>query len=397
MVFLLVLLAWRIWAADQSSTNTPAPAPSTNQPSALVKSVEHLEEHYMTFGLDRVAPLRDYKLFGEPLWKYLAFLVYILLAFYFSKLIDFVTRTWLKRFTRHTETQIDDLLLDLLHGPLKIVVFVVLLNIGLNIFDWSEKTQAFLSKGLILVVAGALTYLTIKVLNLLLDIWKRRSVPEGDRKFDEQLFSVIRKSVNIFVIVVATLVTAQNMGINITAAITSLSIGGLAVGLAAQDTLANLFGAVAVFMDKPFRVGDQIKLDGAEGTVESVGLRSTRVRNPEGHLQAVPNKTMGNAIITNITQRGSIRTVLNFAFPQTLPSAKLKRALSILKEVYAGNPMTQDVSIGFSQFTGPNMVVQVQHRWKGTDSQKCLVGMQDMNLAVKERFEAEGITLADKP
>src|SRR5215472_9413892 len=347
MVFLLVLLAWSVWAADQSATNTPAPAASTNQPSALVKSVEHLEEHYMTFGLDHLALLREHRLFGEALWKYLAFLTYLLLAFYVSKLIDFVTRIWLKRVTSRTETTMDDLLLDLLHGPLKIVVFVVLLNIGLNIFDWSERTQALLSKGLILVVAGALTYLTIKVLNLLLDIWKRRNPPEGDRKFDDQLFSVIRKSVNIFVIVVAILVTAQNMGINITAAITSLSIGGLAVGLAAQDTLANLFGAVAVFVDKPFRVGDQIKLDGAEGTVESVGLRSTRVRNPEGHLQAVPNKTMGNAIITNITQRGSIRTVLNFAFPQTLPSAKVKRAVAILQEIYRANPNTHDVWISF--------------------------------------------------
>jgi small-conductance mechanosensitive channel len=105
---------------------------------------------------------------------------------------------------------------------------------------------------------------------------------------------------------------------------------------------------------------------------------------------------MGNAIITNISQRGNIRTVLNFAFPQSLSADKIKRALSILNEVYAKNPMTQDVSIGFSQFTGPNMIIQVQHRWKGTDSQKYLVGMQEMHLAVKERFEAEGIALSDK-
>ena len=89
----------------------------------------------------------------------------------------------------------------------------------------------------------------------------------------------------------AVLVTAQNLGINITAAITSLSIGGLAVGLAAQDTLANLFGAVAVFVDKPFRVGDVIKLDGAEGTVETIGLRSTRVRNPDGSSWRCPTRS----------------------------------------------------------------------------------------------------------
>jgi len=300
----------------------------------------------------------------------------------------------LKRMTSRSSLGVDEVLMDLLHGPLKVVIFVVLLDIGLNIFDWSTLTRLYLSKGLILVVAAALTYLAIKVLDLLLNIWRRRHAREADSKFNDQLFSVLRISLNTFVIVVAVLVTAQNMNVNITAALASLSIGGLAVGLAAQDTLANLFGAVAVFVDKPFRVGDQIKLDGAEGIVETVGLRSTRVRNSEGHLIAVPNKTMGNAIITNITQRPSIKTVLNFALPRSLPTEKVKRALAILEETYRRHPMTLDVWVSFNQFAGANLNIQVVHWWKDTDYQKYLAGMQQMNLEVKDRFDAESIPFA---
>src|SRR6185295_7219143 len=116
-----------------------------------------------------------------------------------------------------------------------------------------------------------------------------RTGENRDKTFDEQLFPIIRKSLKLFVIVVATLVTLDNIGVNITAAIASLSIGGLAVGLAAQDTLANLFGAVAVFVDKPFRIGDAIKLESVTGNVEAIGMRSTRVRNLEGHLVSIPN------------------------------------------------------------------------------------------------------------
>jgi MscS family membrane protein len=184
------------------------------------------------------------------------------------------------------------------------------------------------------------------------------------------------------------------MGVNITAAITSLSIGGLAVGLAAQDTLANLFGAVAVFADKPFRLGDQIKLDGAEGTVEQVGMRSTRVRNPEGYLVTVPNKTIGGAIITNITGRSSIKTVMNLALTHNTPTDKVKRAVALLEEIYRGHRQTQDVWISFNQFAGSNINIMIVHWWKGTDYQAYLAGMQEMNLAVKERFDAEGITFA---
>jgi MscS family membrane protein len=393
VVFLVATLAWSIWATAQTATNQPVLSTS-NQPSALVRHVERLEGHHLTFGLDRLEPLRELKLLGEPLWKYLASLLYILLAFYVSKLIDVVIGVWLKKLAARTQTQVDDLLLGLLHGPVKVVAFVVFLHLGLNIFEWSETAKVYLSKGLIVVVASSLTYLVVKVINLLLDLWRRRSAREADRKFDDQLFSVIRKSLNAFVIVVAVLVTAQNLGINITAVITSLSIGGLAVGLAAQDTLANLFGAVAVFVDRPFRVGDQIKLDGAEGGVESIGLRSTRLRNSDGQLVAVPNKIMGNAIITNVTERPNLKTTMNLVLAQQLPAAKVKRALELLNEIYRSHPMTQDVWISFNRFAARHINILIVHWWKGTDQKQYLAGLQELNLAVKEQFDAEGINFA---
>lgn len=391
VLFLLSCWIWAVWADAQTATNKTATS-ATNTPSALVQDVEKLRP--VTFDLDQFAPLREITFLGEPLWKYVASLIYILLAFYAAKLIDFITRRWLKKATASSATTVAQVLPGLLHGPIKVVVFVVLLNVGLNIFDWSVRTRLYLSKALILVVAASLTYLAIKVLDLLLGIWRQRHAHDSDRRFDDQLFSVIRISLNTFLIVIAVLVTAQNMSIDITAAIASLSIGGLAVGLAAQDTLANLFGAVAVFVDKPFRVGDQIKLDGAEGIVEIVGLRSTRVRSPEGHLIAVPNKTMGNATITNITKRPNIKTVMNFALARNLPTDKVKRALAILEEIYRHHSMTQEAWVSLNQFAGGNLNIQVVHWWKGTDYQKYLADMQEMNLAVKDRFDAEGIAFA---
>jgi MscS family membrane protein len=390
---LLVFVVFLGASSGKAQTNTNKLASAvTNTPSALVQDVEKLKP--VTFNLDQFAPLREITFLGEPLWKYVASLIYLLLALYAAKLIDWITRTWLKKVATRAATGFDEVLLDLLRGPIKVVVFVVLINIGLSIFDWSPRMRLYLSKGLILIVAASLTYLAIKVLDMLLGIWRRRHAREADRKFNDQLFFVIRISLNTFVIVIAVLVTAQNMNVDITAAIASLSIGGLAVGLAAQDTLANLFGAVAVFVDKPFSVGDQIKLDGAEGTVETVGLRSTRVRHPEGHLIAVPNKTMGNAIITNVTQRPSIKTVMNFSLLRTLPTEKVKRAVAILEEIYRGDPMTQEAWVSFNQFAGPNLNIQVVHWWKGTDYQKYLEGMQAMNLKVKDRFDAQGIAFA---
>jgi len=225
-------------------------------------------------------------------------------------------------------------------------------------------------------------------------LWRERTAAGADKSFDEQLFPMVRKSMKLFVIVVAVLVTSQNLGINITGAIASLSIGGLALGLAAQDTLANLFGAVSVYMDKPFRIGDRIKLEGVDGTVENIGMRSTRVRNLDGHLVTVPNKTMGNAIITNITRRPNIRTEMNIGITYDTPVEKVRRAVAILEEVYRADKHTADLIISFNKFADSALNILVVHVWSGTDVKAYLAAMQELNLAIKQRFDAEKIEFA---
>ncbi|MGN6555893.1 MAG: mechanosensitive ion channel domain-containing protein [Verrucomicrobiota bacterium] len=348
----------------------------------------------LTFGLDRIALLERLKLFGIPLWQYCASLIYIFLAFYVSKLLDFLTRVWLRRWAERTATKFDDLLLELLNGPTKVIAFVIFLRIGLEVFSWPAMVRGFLAKAFTIIVALSLTYTILKFIDLVMGYWKDRTRVEADRTFDEQLFPIVRKSLKMFVVVVAVLVTLDNIGVNITAAIASLSIGGLAVGLAAQDTLANLFGAVAVFVDKPFKIGDRIQLEAVDGTVESIGMRSTRVRNLDGHLITIPNKTMGNATITNVTRRPNIKTVMNIGITYDTPVEKVNRALAILNEIYKEHPKTGDLLISFNKFNDSSLNLLVVHWWNSLDYKEYLAGMQELNLKLKERFDAEGIGFA---
>jgi len=342
----------------------------------------------------RDLPFLKTQWFGNELWKYLFSLIYIFLAFYVSKLADYLTRVWLKKWAERSQTKFDDLVLELLNGPVKVVLFVVFLRIGLDVFRWPDLVQKVLAKGFTIIVACSLTYMVLKFIDLLMGYWKHRATAEADRTFDEQLFPIVRKTLKLFIIVVALLVTLSNIGIDVTAAIASLSIGGLAVGLAAQDTLANLFGAVAVFVDKPFRIGDRIKLDNVDGTVETIGLRSTRVRNQEGHLITIPNKTMGNATITNVTRRPNIKTEMNIGITYDTSTAKVRRALKILEEVYRSHTMTADLIISFNKFADSSLNILVVHWWNSTDYKAYVEGMQELNLTIKERFDAEGIGFA---
>jgi MscS family membrane protein len=382
------MLFWSLWAQAQPATN----APSTSVVESTVESTP--PKVWLTFGLDRIAPLQAAPFADIPLWQFLASFIYIFLAFYVSKALDSFITGRVKRWAARSATKIDDQLLQVLRGPVKIISFVILLHIGMRVYSWPDVLTDFFSKALKIIVAVSITYVLLKAVDVMLSLWRDRTTTPENEQFSKQLLPLIGKSLKVFVVIIAALVTSQNLGFNVTGLIASLSIGGLAVGLAAQDTLANLFGAVAVLMDKPFKVGDRIQLDAVDGTVEAIGFRSTRVRSLDGHLVTVPNKTMGNATITNITARPNIKTTMNIGLTYDTPPAKIRRALQIVEAVYKQHPKTSDFVMSFNKFENSALNIMVVHWWGDTDFKAYLAGLQEMNLQLKERFDAEGIEFA---
>jgi len=380
-----------VWANAQTTTNPPTSG-VVNNPS--LRFQHWLPSHTMSFGLDQVDFLCDTKTLGEPLWKYFASLIYIVLAFYVAKILDFVVNVWLKQIAAKTETKYDDLLLALLHGPVKVVAFVILMNIGLGIFEWPARAQVYISRAFIIVVAGSVTYVALKIVDLLLGIWREKIVSPADRAFADQLLPFISKVAKAAIIVAAVLLTAENLQWEIKSLLAGLSVGGLALGLAAQDTVANLFGAVAIFLDKPFHIGDRIRVEGVDGMVEAIGLRSTAVRSLDGHHVTIPNKLMGNAIITNITRRPTIKTEMNFGLTYDTPAEQVKRATALLAEIFRANPRTADLIISFNKFADSALNIFVVHVWNGTDLKQHFAEMQELNLQIKSRFDAEKIEFA---
>ena len=387
---LAAFLAVAFWAAWANAQTTNIVAASTAPTLLKLK----LPEHALTFGLDQIDFLREQTALDQPLWKYFASLIYVGLAFCAAWLLDWFVNVWLKRLAAKTETKYDDLLLELLRGPVKVVTFVILLNVGLGVFDWPERAQSYISRAFIVVVACSVTYVALKIVDLLLGVWHEKIVSPADRAFAEQLFPFISKVVKTALIIAAVLLTAENLNWEIKSLLAGLSVGGLALGLAAQDTVANLFGAVAIFLDKPFYIGDRIKVEGVDGMVEAIGLRSTGVRSLDGHHVTIPNKLMGNAIITNVTRRPTIKTEMNLGLTYDTPAEKVKRATLLLEEIFRANPRTGDLLISFNKFADSALNLFVVHVWNGTDAKQHFAEMQELNLQIKARFDAEKIEFA---
>jgi MscS family membrane protein len=399
VVLLLALLLWSVYAiAAENSATTNATNTITSSNSVAATNVSRTflftsKDAALDFGLREVESLQV-EILGVQAWQYLASLIYIALAFLVARILDWFIRSKLRKWAERTHTKLDDFFINIMAGPIKLIVFVVLLHIGLQLFPWPSAAEHYVSRGLQLLVAVSLIYVALKIVDALLDYWRERAHAAGDRALAANLLPFISNVAKIFIVIVGVLMTFENFGFQTRSLLASLSVGGLAVGLAAQDTLANLFGAVAVFVDKPFRVGDVVKIDATEGVVEVIGMRSTRVRTADGHLVAIPNKTVGNATIVNIAKRAGIRTVMNIGLTYDTTADRVKRAVEILEGIYKAHEMTKDVIITFNKFADSALNIEVVHVWNSTDYKAYLKGLQELNLNVKQRFDAEGLEFA---
>ncbi len=395
-LLLLPLLALALLLIGSVHAQTNATQISNNQSDALAETHRRFidqNRELLTFGLDRVPALQT-EIAWHPIWQYIATLLYIVIAFVAAKLVDWIINSWLRSLTRRTNTQFDDILVGLLDGPVKVIVFVTLLNIGLQLFAWPPIINNWLVKMTILAVGASLLQVLLKAIDAMIVLWRKRLSAEGDHSFNQHFLVLIGKIVKSVIIVVAAFTVLGSLGIDIRAALASVSVFGLALGLAAQDTVSNLFGAAAVFVDKPFRIGDTVRIGDVEGSVEEMGLRSTRIRNGEGHLITVPNREMGNSRIVNISRRPTLRTAFTLGLPHSMTSAEVQKTLDLTREIFAAHPQTHDVTVQFTRITDASLNLEVVHWCRTTEGRKQAAVLQELNLRLKERFDAEGIRLA---
>ena len=158
---------------------------------------------------------------------------------------------------------------------------------------------------------------------------------------DRELFVMIRKCFRISVVLIGILIATQNLGINILSLVAGLGLGGLAFALAAKDTAANLFGSLMIFSDRPFQVGDWVQFNEVEGTVESVGFRSTRVRTFYNSLISIPNGVVANCSIDNLGRRQYRRVRMILGVTYDTPPEKMEAFLEGIKNVIKANEFTR--------------------------------------------------------
>lgn len=181
--------------------------------------------------------------------------------------------------------------------------------------------------------AVALVWFIFKLVSIV-DFQLKKWTASTDNAIDEVLAPLAGRTLRVFIVIIGGILIIQNLtGVRIGPLIASLGIGGIAIALAAKDSIANLFGTLTILFDKPFKIGERVVIDKFDGVVEDVGFRSTRIRTVTGHLVAIPNQKVVSSGVENIGKRPHIRWLTNITITYDTPPDKVERAVSIVKEI----------------------------------------------------------------
>jgi len=213
---------------------------------------------------------------------------------------------------------------------------------------------------------------------------------QTESSLDDQLVPFVAKTFKIFIIITGVLVVAQNMGYSISGLIASLGIGGIAVAMAAKDTIANVFGSIMILVDRPFTTGDWIKTSEFEGVVEEVGFRSTRIRTFAKTLVNVPNSTMANMVIDNIAARPKRRVKMRIGLTYNSSPEQIQAAIDGIEKLLAKHPgVDQDMYLAkFDAFEDSSLSIFLYYFTKTTDWQEYLQVRQDINMQMMKLLES---------
>ncbi len=331
--------------------------------------------------------------YGNTVISWATSLGIILLSVMFGKVIYWVFSKVVRAFTSKTETKLDDIIVDMIEEPVVFAIIASGIWFALTILVLPEMASSAISHSYSLLLSLLIGWMAARLFDA---IYLEYLVPwsnKTDNDLDDQLMPILRKGVKMIIWVLAVVIGLNNAGYDVGALIAGLGIGGLALAMAAKDTVSNVFGGFTIFTDKPFRLGDRINVAGFDGTVDEIGVRSTRLKTLAGRMVTIPNAQFSDAPVENISAEPSRKITLNLGMTYDTKPEKMQEAMDTLKAIGDANTNTEEKTViafnGFGDFA--MNIMFVYYIRKGAD----IAGTQtEINMAVLSQFNDKGLEFA---
>jgi MscS family membrane protein len=301
--------------------------------------------------------------------------------------------TTIKRMAIRTRTSLDDILIDMLEEPIVLAVVIAGIWHGLKILSMSENAENYIGRGVCALLILNAAWLITRVLGALIKEYLLPLAQKTESDLDDHLVPIISKGVTISVWTIAFIMALDTAGIEVFSIMATLGVGGLAFALAAQHSVGNFFGSLAIFFDKPFRVGDRIQVRGHDGVVEAIGLRTTRMRTRyEGRIVSIPNLAVAEADIVNVDSEKGRQIFAVYRLTPDMDDEQIKLAMDLLGNIAQSDPDTHEkVVTGFFAITEYSRDIMLLYWIKPEASN--LQTRTRINLEIVRQFKKHDIHL----
>lgn len=371
-------------------------APVWKIASATVAAVPDLYEEYGYGALGELLPASFFEsqVLLVQLWQWIALLLIGTLAWLVAWLLAALGVRLLRPVVERSDSDFDDRVLKAVVGPARLVGFVALLTLWARPLGLAVPVQEVLTGAAKATAAISVTWLLVRLVDVISDVVEHRYEARGARA--HQFVPLGRKFLKSFLIVIAVVAALDSFGFNVTALVAGLGVGGLAVALAAQKTLENLFGGVTVLADRPVQVGDFCRFGDKVGIVEEIGLRSTRIRTLDRTIVTVPNAEFSTLQLENFAARDQMRLNTTLGVRYETTSDQLRRTLEALRGVLREHPRVSEDPrrVRFVGFGASSLDIEVYAYIETTDWNEYLELREEIYLKMMDAVERAGTGFA---
>jgi small-conductance mechanosensitive channel len=333
--------------------------------------------------------LADARLFGIPL---ISWLLAALIALGGYLIVHTLVRALARHLDRLSGHRSDALaaVSSALHRTRSALVFVLFAVIGLGVLDLPAPTQTWLDRLAFLVAGLQIGLWTSAAIRS----WTVARLADGEPETNRVVTAMLGWFARILVWATLLLAVLANMGVNITAMVASLGIGGVAVALALQNVLGDLFASLSIGLDQPFVIGEFIQFGDFLGTITHVGVKTTRIRSLSGEEIAIGNANLLAQTIRNYSRMATRRIVFNFGIAMDTPREKLQQVIDDVREIVGAIDGIALDRAHFKGFGDSSFDFEVVYIVQSAEYNIYMDIQQRINLALVERFEARGVPFA---
>ncbi|HEX4595503.1 MAG TPA: mechanosensitive ion channel family protein, partial [Bryobacteraceae bacterium] len=342
-------------------------------------------------------PLVSWKIADTPLWRVLGLLLLALALTAFSRLLSRLALLCCEPMLKRALPKMNRSFLGEFVGPLALLLAVVLFRAGMGWFGPSARLHLFITRTLTVLFFAALFWLSTAIVDL--SAGRLRVTLRAKHPGFYSVLPLASRITNLIILALMIVAVLSSWGYNTTTILAGLGVGGIAIALAAQKTLENLFGGVSVIMDQPVSVGDYCKFGDKEGTVEDIGLRSTRVRSPDRTLVTVPNGQFSSMTIENISVRDKMLFHFTLNLRRDTTPDQVRTLLDSIKKILTENPKLESgaVPVHFAGVGKDSLDLEMSAYVLSQNGDEFAQIQQDLYLRVLDAVVAAGTTVAPPP